>query len=331
MPRQAVMQSFSLDYTSDFSRTSTTSDVSLPQWKSSFSSQERMVSTDECTATRTPFAMIDLFARHNAWTAFISDVEPLPNTANRLLNPGQGYYVELSLDLPESLANQQAGIFGIIVELYSSRNKTMLAAARISTRLPHESSWVGVIRKISILPALVVGALEESRTVYVSPFRHFTESKEHPLQFVSIFISGRDAEVEINKSVIRIVEELNKFQEHLKEWHYSCFMAGTLSFILFYGILWKVFLIMKECLFRVAFQMQEPPCDLDLDDQDFVDASSDYQHHQPGPVQPNGTDDDEDLGSQHDLPRSWPPMDDSDRFSEDSWEDIGNGNAPSSS
>jgi hypothetical protein len=123
---------------------------------------------------------MDLFMRHAQWEGFHDDVLPQPLASTRVLKQQQPYFMEIALGLPESNANLQAGMFGVAVELLSS-NGTALASSIRSARLPHESPWVGVVRKIFWLPGLLVGAFTESRTLLIPSFRNYVESSENPL------------------------------------------------------------------------------------------------------------------------------------------------------
>lgn len=127
-----------------------------------------------------PTAAVDLFAKHVAWQAFHEAVAPPLITTNRLLSARQAYYIEILLFLPESIHNRDAGLFGVVTGLESS-NHTVLARSTRWTQLPHESAWISVARKLICLPAFLVGALVEFRTIEVAAFRHYVESRDFPL------------------------------------------------------------------------------------------------------------------------------------------------------
>lgn len=127
-----------------------------------------------------PWALVDLFARHTSWEAVESDVLPDPIAKDRLLVSKRPYFMEIVLILPESEVNRGTGIFGVVTELYSY-NGTKLAISRRSARFPHQSPWITVIRKALCLVPLLIGAMEEARTVVVPSFRHYVESPDHSL------------------------------------------------------------------------------------------------------------------------------------------------------
>jgi len=127
-----------------------------------------------------PFAVADLFSKHSQWEAFQEDVVPIPRADDRILKTGQAYYLEVALELPESDINRAAGVFGVSVEVKSS-NGTKLASSMRVARLPHESAWVTTLRKLIWLLPLLIGAIQETRTVVVPSFRHLVESRDFPL------------------------------------------------------------------------------------------------------------------------------------------------------
>jgi hypothetical protein len=130
-----------------------------------------------------PWAAVDLYTVSTSWEAHRPDVLPSPRVGlyqNRLFKAGQLYFIELHLQLPETLRNREAGIFGVSVELYDT-NQTRLATSLRSTRLPHESDWLCVVRKLTWLIPILVGAVDESRKVTVPSFRNYKESADYPL------------------------------------------------------------------------------------------------------------------------------------------------------
>jgi hypothetical protein len=127
-----------------------------------------------------PWAVANLFARHSSWEALQTDVLPEPIAEHRLLKAKQPYFIEVVLTLPDSNLNREPGMFGVVTELYS-HNGTQLAVSRRSTRFPHQSQWITVVRKLFCLIPLLLGAVDEARIVVVPSFRHFVESSGHPL------------------------------------------------------------------------------------------------------------------------------------------------------
>jgi hypothetical protein len=128
-----------------------------------------------------PWAAADLFSKHVQWESFHNEVVPDAVTNEKhILKPGKTYYLEVALDLPESEINRRVGMFGVLVELQSS-DGTKLASSMRAARLPHESKWISIIRKLVFLMPLLIGAVQETRTIIVPSFHHIVESSEQPL------------------------------------------------------------------------------------------------------------------------------------------------------
>ena len=133
-----------------------------------------------CRHSCSPTAIVDIFAKATPWEALHPDVVPEARSKTRILTVRKHYFLDVVLQLPETTTNQQAGMFAIEVEL-RTKDHVPLARSQRSSRLPHESGWISVVRKSICLVPLLVGALSESRTVIIPSFRHFVESANHPL------------------------------------------------------------------------------------------------------------------------------------------------------
>ena len=264
MPRIVASKSFSFDYGFPNQHDTSPTGDQVSNLYHDFHGE----SLSSCsTLTCTPLAKVDLFARHNGWEALHESIIPRPITERRILQPHKEYYIDVILELPESKLNIEAGVFGLVVELASSTNQTRLAKAQISGSFPFESAWVSLARKVCLLPAFLLGAMHESRMVYHTPFRHFLESLDFPIQYATIMLTTKSREhfVEVLRGVILIGEEMNMVQEVMKEYYYTCFLLGTVVFMGINYMAWKSSLALNEFVIDRVFNMQEPPCDLDLD------------------------------------------------------------------
>jgi len=81
--------------------------------------------------------------------------------------------------------------------------------------------------------------------------------------------------VEICGGRIRVGEERTQFQEFLYNWFYTCATIGTLHIAALYVILWHGFKALWRYLHCRYFEENEPPCDLDMDDEDDVGVYAD--------------------------------------------------------
>ena len=91
--------------------------------------------------------------------------------------------------------------------------------------------------------------------------------------------------VEVLSGELRIGKELNMFQELLKEWYYTGFFVGTLSFACFYLMIWSFVMrtLERMGLFRFWYGLEDPVCDLDMDR-----SLGGYGDPNDNPFMPNG-------------------------------------------
>jgi len=255
-----------------------------------------------CTShTCTPMAMVDLFSDHAPWDAIHPDVSfPLPISHDRVLVARQPYYLEVVLHLPESDTNRNVGMFAVQVELQTS-NKTVLASSIRSARLPHESNWVGVIRKtITILP-LLLGTTTERRVVILPSYRRFVETLEAPLRHIVVRLLSRGklwpagSPIEVIFGEVRIGKELNVMQDMLKEWFYACAAIGVVLLFLVQASICILVHIWWDWRARkrheVAARQTEEENPHDFGDTNFFVSDDEYDQWDEMP--PNDTPDDE--------------------------------------
>ena len=66
------------------------------------------------------------------------------------------------------------------VAMHSAKRFVLASSVRPS-RLPFESDWLQVVRKLVWVVPFVFGGAEESRVVKIQAFRHAVESQDYPL------------------------------------------------------------------------------------------------------------------------------------------------------
>lgn len=209
-----------------------------------------------------PTAVVDLIALHTQWNAHVPSVSPLDMSSiiknnhkeeankdvrvvapRRILSPNKHYFIQVALTLPESPQNKDIGMFMIQMQMRDSTVKrNLLASSSRPTMLPYQSTYVSTVRKSFSMIPLVLGALNEARTVVVECFDHFVESADYPLGSVEIqlIIPGQfnmmpamrhDSSmasttsmqnIQVVRAELRIGKELNLLQATMKDWFYTC-------------------------------------------------------------------------------------------------------------
>ncbi len=149
---------------------------------------------------------------------------------NTILAPGQRYFFELVLTLPESDINKQLGVFMVKVELLSA-DRSLLAASKQHSMLPYESSIVTLFRKTMLILPLVFGLMSETRTITLLAFDHYTGRRgEKPISLVEITLGVPNPAlfpitlqtIQIHSAELRYGKEMNVIQAFLRRWQYSC-------------------------------------------------------------------------------------------------------------
>lgn len=229
-----------------------------------------------------PTAVVDLQMQHTQWHAYYDTVLPAsyPDLSDHVIKPRRRYFVDISVTLPESDLNRRLGMFMLEVDLLAS-DGTMLASSGRPSMLPHESSLIGIARKLVLMGPILIGAVAEARTVVLESFDSYVESPDKPLAAMIVRLvvpssHGRHRygespssnivdgsldylPIQVHSGEVRIGKELNSIQRNMKEWFYTCGLVAVTILSLMYGI-W--FLIMrawfrKQMKLYNAHRMQE--------------------------------------------------------------------------
>ena len=166
---------------------------------------------------------------------------------NPILAPGQRYFIELVLTLPESEINKQLGVFMVKVDLRSA-DRTLLASSKQHSMLPYESSIVTLFRKTMLILPLAFGLMSETRTVTLLSFDHYMDiSDKKPVSLVEVTLGVPNPAafpttlqtIQIHSAELRYGKEMNAIQAFLRHWQYlfaviviSALFLGLLSMIL---------------------------------------------------------------------------------------------------
>jgi seipin len=147
---------------------------------------------------------------------------------NPILAPGQRYFFELVLTLPESDINKQLGVFMVKVELRSV-DRTLLASSKQHSMLPYESSIVTLFRKTMLILPLAFGLMSETKSVTLLLFDHYTDiSDKKPVSLVEVTLGVPNPAafpttlqtIQIHSAELRYGKEMNAIQSLLRHWQY---------------------------------------------------------------------------------------------------------------
>ncbi|XP_033180429.1 seipin isoform X1 [Bombus impatiens] len=111
----------------------------------------------------------------------------------QLLMVGQPYKVNLHLEMPESPANKELGMFMVCAQL-RSRDGFLLEHACRSTMLHYRSTLLHALTTLTFSPMMIFGTTEEKQNVVLELFDNFEENQNHPVTIIYIEIQSRHIE-----------------------------------------------------------------------------------------------------------------------------------------
>ena len=171
-------------------------------------------------------------------------VNEMENTAgDTILKPGQRYFVDIVLTLPESDVNKKLGVFMLNVDL-RSRDGTLLARSKQSSLFPYESKLVGLSRKFMMLLPLISGVVDETKSLSLLCFDNYMDSHK-TLSYAEISLQmpnhasypGTTQAIQILSSEFHYGKMMSPLQRFVRKWWYLCAFIGTLILFIAYAIL----------------------------------------------------------------------------------------------
>ncbi|XP_053974626.1 seipin [Hylaeus volcanicus] len=154
----------------------------------------------------------------------------------QLLMVGQPYKVNLHLEMPESPANKELGMFMVCAQL-RSRDGFLVKHACRSTMLHYRSTLLHALTTFTFSPMMIFGTTEEKQNINLELFGNFEEDQSHPVTIIIIEIQSRH--IEFYSANIMI-------NAHLSGLRYLMFHWPILSS--FVGISTNLFFIALVCI-----------------------------------------------------------------------------------
>ncbi|XP_017884364.1 seipin [Ceratina calcarata] len=154
----------------------------------------------------------------------------------QLLMVGQPYKVNLHLEMPESPANKELGMFMVCAEL-RSRDGFLVQHACRSTMLHYRSTLLHTLTTLTFSPTMVFSSTEEKQNIVLELFGNFEEDQNHPVTIIYIEIQSRH--IEFYSATLMI-------NAHLSGLRYLMFHWPILSAIV--GIGTNLFFIALVCI-----------------------------------------------------------------------------------
>ncbi|XP_051774506.1 BSCL2 lipid droplet biogenesis associated, seipin, like isoform X2 [Ctenopharyngodon idella] len=126
------------------------------------------------------FYRTDCPSPHHSLCSFpVANVSLLKNGKHQVMTYGQPYRITLELEMPESPANQELGMFLVKIAPYSKAGQIVDVSAR-SAILHYRSSLLQALGTVVFSPMLLTGASEQKQSVSVELYSEFKDDSYKP-------------------------------------------------------------------------------------------------------------------------------------------------------
>ncbi|XP_018928640.1 BSCL2 lipid droplet biogenesis associated, seipin, like isoform X2 [Cyprinus carpio] len=126
------------------------------------------------------FYRTDCPSPHHSVCSFpVANVSLLKNGKHQVMTYGQPYRITLELEMPESPANQELGMFLVKMTPYSKAGHIVDISAR-SAMLHYRSSLLQALGTVVFSPMLLTGASEQKQSVIVELYSEFKDNSYNP-------------------------------------------------------------------------------------------------------------------------------------------------------
>lgn len=124
----------------------------------------------------------------------MANVSLLKNGRDQVMMYGQPYRISLELEMPESPANQQLGMFMVKMSCYAKSGHIVKSVAR-SAMLHYRSGLLQTLSTLFLSPLLISGVLEQKQFVEVELLADHWENSYQPITGAVIEIQSRSVQV----------------------------------------------------------------------------------------------------------------------------------------
>lgn len=130
-----------------------------------------------------------------------ANISFMKNEKNQVMAYGQPYRISLELEMPESPANEQLGMFMIKMSCYTKGGKTVSSVGR-STMLHFRSSLLQTLSTLLFSPLLLTGISEQKQLIEVELFSDYKTNAYQPT--VGAVVEIQSKRVQVYSSQLRI-------------------------------------------------------------------------------------------------------------------------------
>lgn len=164
--------------------------------------------------------------QHSICSFPMANFSLLKNGKKQVMTYGQPYQITLELEMPESPANEQLGMFLVKMSCYSSNGQVVATAAR-STMLHFRSSLLHSLGTLAFFPLLMMGATEQKQYVNVELYSSYVDNSYMPT--VGAVVEIYSQQVQIYKAQLYIHAHFTGIRYILYHFPLASAVVGVLS------------------------------------------------------------------------------------------------------
>ncbi|XP_052431025.1 BSCL2 lipid droplet biogenesis associated, seipin, like isoform X3 [Carassius gibelio] len=181
------------------------------------------------------YSRTDCLSPHHSLCSFpVANVSLLKNGKHQVMTYGQPYRITLELEMPESPANQELGMFLVKMNPYSKAGPIVDRSAR-SAMLHYRSSLLQALGTVAFSPLLLTGASEQKQSVMVELYSEFKDDSYNPI--VGAIIEIHSQRIQIYRAHLYIFAHFTGIRYLLYHFPLISALIGVMSNFTFLSLI----------------------------------------------------------------------------------------------
>lgn len=153
----------------------------------------------------------------------------------QFLMVGQAYKVTLYLEMPESVQNDNTGMFTVCATMQSRSSAEFSVKSCRLSMVHFKSGLLKMMTTVMLAPFYILGYREEKQTVAIDLFTHFEDSQAHPVTSVDVAILSRD--IQFYSAQLHITANFSGLRYVMFNWPIVSAAIGILTNLFFIVII----------------------------------------------------------------------------------------------
>ena len=181
-----------------------------------------------------PRATLNLLSKHAMWNGTNLSDEGAHKRSARVLTPAQAYDIMLLLDVADSNANRDLGMFMAFTELRTGEGELLARSAR-PMALRSEPTLVVMARTALWAWPLALGWIDSTQRLALTCFDSYVEMFDNPLGAVSVVLSH--PKVQVSRATLLITARLEGIRHLMVNYFVASAAIGIVNIAFAQGLL----------------------------------------------------------------------------------------------